>query len=256
MQMFLGGRLAGDHLVLAVTRFLRREAGVEVLVSLIGVDETGRQIATYLTRSETNEFANLVIDERKSPMNALVWDVDTDGRVYISDEFGAYRINVWQGNGTRERVIEREYESRVRTEEEMKHYAPRAIIRRGGRSVQPEVRTSKTDRDIVQIFERGDGTTWVVSSRGAFDAPEGAIATFDVFDQSGRFTRQVTLIGEGRFRDDGFHMVNDRLYVVTGLRSARQAMFGGGEVSGGEETDEKPMSVICYDLSPIIQSQK
>ncbi|UCG51364.1 MAG: 6-bladed beta-propeller [Candidatus Latescibacterota bacterium] len=255
MQMFAGGRLAGGHVVLNTNRFARNDAGFEMTFALIAVDATGAQTATYLTRSEKRDFANMVFDE-KTGIGALVWNAGGDGRVYTSDDFDAYRIQVWNPDGTPHHVIEREYESRERSEEEMERSTPVIRIRRGNRAQSPEVKTSKTDRDVQQIIPREDGSVWVLSSKGAFDAGDGVVATFDVFDRDGQFARQVTINGEGSYRDDGFHIVKDRLYVVTGLRSARRAMFGGGEGGAEEEDTGEPMSVICYDLGPVVQTMK
>jgi hypothetical protein len=41
---------------------------------------------------------------------------------------------------------------------------------------------------------------------------------------------------------------------MKGMRTARRAAFGGGDEA--DEIDEEPMSVYCYDLRPIIHSQR
>jgi hypothetical protein len=255
MQMFARGRLAGDNVILSTNRFARNAAGFEMTLALIAVDASGAQTATYLTRTEKNDFANMVYDE-KTGIGALVWNAGRDGRVFISDDFDAYRVQIWNPDGTLDHVIEREYESRDRSEEEMKRSTPVVRIRSGHRAQSPEVKTSKTDRNVQQIVPREDGSVWVLSSKGAFDAGDGVIATFDVFDRGGQFTRQVTINGEGSYKDDGFHIVKDRLCVITGLRSARRAMFGGREGETEEEDTGEPMSVICYDLGPVVQTMK
>jgi hypothetical protein len=256
MQMFSGGVLAGDHVVINTNRFARQDDGFEVSSSIIAVDAKGNKTAEYHAKSEKNDFANMTFDERTG-LGALVWAAGSDGRVYTSDVFEKYAFNVWNPDGTLDRVVERDYQPRERTEAEMKRNAPRVMFRRNDRTVTPEVKTSKTDRDIQRIYPRGDGTIWVLSSHGAFDGADDEIATFDVFDAGGQFTRQVTFKGQGDYGDDGLYIVKDRLYVVTDLRSARRAMFGGDEEGAdGDDVDEEPMSVICYDLAPIVQAIK
>jgi hypothetical protein len=247
MQMFGGGRLAGKSVVLNVSSFSRREAAFSTITSLIALDTSGNVAATYFQKREENDFANMVFDEKKMGLSALVWGVGSDGRVFTSDDFDGYRVQCWNPDGSLARVVEREYTHRKRSAEEMKRYAPVVRIRQGDRAQSPEVKASETDRDIQQIFPRENGDLWVLSSKGAFDAPPGVIATFDVFGPDGKFTRQVTLEGTGNWARDGFHAVGDRFYVVTGLRSARRAMFGTGE---GSETDDEgePMTLICYSL--------
>jgi hypothetical protein len=93
----------------------------------------------------------------------------------------------------------------------------------------------------------------VLSSRGAQDCPEGTIATFDVFDSDGHFQQQISIEGDGNFSDDGLHFVGDRLFVVLGFQSARDAMRGGDEDSEEiDEDDAQPMAVICYELGGTI----
>lgn len=257
MQMFQSGRLAGDHVVLQAMQWSRNEEGMSIEASLISIDGQGNKTATYATRTTTRSFANMVFDEKKGLM-AFIWSAGGDGRVYTSDEFDAYRLKMWKPDGTLDRVVTRAYEARKRTEEEKERNRPRVMMRRGGRTQQPEVKVSDTDRDIQRIFPRDDGSVWVLSSHGAFSVSEGTIATFDVFDTGGQFVSQATLKGEGDFSDDGFHIVKDRLYVVKGLRSARRAMFGLGGEEGEEEEEEEepePMSVICYDLTPIVSAK-
>ena len=247
MQMFGGGDLAGQNIVLNVSRFTRRESAFSTITSLIAVDPSGNLVATYFEKRDDNDFANMVFDEKKMGLGALVWNVDRGGRVFTSDDFDSYRMQIWNPDGSLARVIEREYTHRKRSADEMKRYAPVVRIRQGGRMQSPEVKASETDRDIQQIFPRENGEFWVLSSKGAFDVSKGVIATFDVFDGAGRLSREITLGGTGNWARDGFHLVADRFYVVTGLRSARRSMFGAGE--GGEvEEEDEPMSLVCYRL--------
>jgi len=248
MQLFAGGRLAGDHVVLNANRFARRDDGFDTVTSLFSVDRSGNHVSTYFEKRDSGNFANMVFDEKKMGPGALVWNVSGDGRVFTSDQFDGYRFQVWDPKGVPERVVEREYLSRKRSAEEMKRYAPVVRIQQGDRAQSPEVKASETDRDIQQFYPRENGEVWVLSSKGAFSAPEGAIASFDVFDRAGRFSRQLTLNGKGNYAEDGFYVVGDRFYVVTGLRSARRAMFGAGEGAEEEGEEGEPTMLICYEL--------
>jgi len=248
MQLFAGGRLAGEHVVLNANRFARRDDGFDTITSLFSVDRSGNLVSTYFEKRDSGNFANMVFDEKKMGLGALVWNVSRDGRVFTSDQFDGYRFQVWDPKGAPERVVEREYLSRKRSTEEMKRYAPVVRIQQGDRAQSPEVKASETDRDIQQFYPRENGEVWVLSSKGAFSAPEGAIASFDVFDQAGRFTHQLTLNGNGDYAEDGFYVVGDRFYVVTGLRSARRAMFGAGEGAEDQGEEGEPMMLICYEL--------
>jgi hypothetical protein len=256
MRMFSGGRRAGDDVVLSAQQMRRTDGGFEIKSSLIRVNTDGEQLATYAERTDTRDMANMEMDEKTFGRGALVWSTDPNGRVNTSEDFDTYHIDVWAADGTLERVIERDYESRVRTDEEKKRSMPRVRIRRrGGRAQQMNIKMSDTDRDIQQLYPRGDGSLWVLASRGAFDADDKTIATFDVFDSEGRFINQITLRGDGDFVDDGFHFVGDRLFVVKGLRTAFDAMVGGADEDAEPVADPEPMSVICYGLDMFVQGE-
>jgi hypothetical protein len=248
MQMYSAGKLAGENVVLNMSRFARRDDGFDTFASLVSVDRAGKLVATFFERKDEGSFANMVFDEKKLSPGTLVWNVGRDGRVYTSDQFDAYRFKVWNAAGTLERVVEREYAPRKRSSEEMKRFTPIVRIQQGNRAQAPEVKASETDRDIVQILPRENGEVWVLSSKGAFSAPAGAMATVDVFDKTGKFTGQITFNGKGNYANDGFYVAGDRFYVVTGLWSARRAMFGAGEGSAEETEETETMEVVCYEL--------
>ncbi len=255
MMMFSQGERAGDYLVLDINSFARRETGMEITRKLVRIDSQGNIVNTLHTRTDERNFASMSFDEKE--MNELQWTCSDDGRVFVSDNFDAYAITVYGPDGGVERVIERDYEHRQRSGDEMERNKPRIMFRRrGGRTEAPETKASETDRDIQAMYPRADGTLWVVSSRGGLSAPEGVIAIFDVFDRDGRFTRQVTVQGDCDFEEDGLHFVDDRLYVVKGFRSAQRAQRGGDDEATEEELENaEPISVICYDLGPIVQGK-
>lgn len=250
-QMFAGGRLAGESVVLATMQFQRLDDGMKEVSALIGVNRSGARTAEYLAMNNTRNFANMVFNERDLNLNTLVWDAAMDGSVYISDDFDAYRIKIFDPSGALKRVVEREYVLRERSEEERERNKPRIQIRANNRSMSPEATASKTDRSVVRVYPRRDGSLWVLSSHGAFDAPAGVIGTFDVYDVSGKFTSQVTVKGEGNLKDDGIEIIGNRLYVIKGLRSARRAMFAAGDSESASDTDAEPVTVLCYDLGGV-----
>jgi hypothetical protein len=258
MRMFFGGRLAGDGIVLSTATMKRKDDGFDFISSLVRVDPTGKQTAKYTEREDSRSFTTMESDEKTFGRAGQVWTTDAEGRVYTSDDFDGYSINVWSTDGTLERVIEREYDHRMRSDKEKERATPRVRIRRrGGGGGDMKFKMSDWDRDIQRMYPREDGTLWVLSSHGAFDAEEGTIGTFDIFNKEGHFSNQITLLGDGDFYDDGFHFVGDRLFVVKEFRTAAEAMMGGreGEEEVAEEEPE-PMSVICYGLAMIVQGSK
>jgi hypothetical protein len=254
---FNGAARSGNHFLVASQRFSRRETGAEVIASLVRVDVQGNPTTTYFEQRVTRNFAASELEEREVS-GTLLWRVGPEGTVFVSDDFDAYRIKVWRPEGAIDRVIEREYEHRSRSADEMTRRVPRPRMgrRRGGRGAGVEIKPSETDRDILDMFPRADGTLWVLSSRGAFDGPEGAIGGFDVFDTDGRFIRQITLVGRGDFDEDVFYLIGERFYVITDVRPALAALRGSAtetETDLGEEAE--PMVVICYDLIPAVHEK-
>jgi hypothetical protein len=257
MRMFNAGEQAGDDLVLNMMQFKRNEEGMSMETSLVCINSEGKQTANYLTRADIRDFSNMEMDEKSFGRNALVWAAGDDGRVFASNEFDEYRINVWNPDGTLDRIIEREYEPRTRTKQEIEDNTPRIMIRgRGGHGGQMKVNMSKTSRAVERLYPREDGTLWVLSSRGSYDAGDNEIATFDVFDRSGKFMQSITFEGEGDLSEDGLHMVKNRVFIVKGLQAAARAMRGAGDDEEEEvEEDAEPMSVICYGMDMVVKKK-
>lgn len=254
VMMFTGARRAGDHIVVATQQWARHDTEFTITSGLIRLDPEGKQTAKYWEESTPQDMNNRVFDERKLGAGPI-WSAAPDGRVFICDDFDAYNVQVWNPDGTPDRVIEREFELRVRSKEEKEHRGPQIRLTTGGGDLKTEVIKSKTDRTVQAIYPREDGNVWILSSRGAFDTAEGEIATFDVFDAEGKFIHQVTFRGEGDFDDDGFYFAGDNFFVMAGQTAARRAS-GGGDPDREEMDEAEPMSVICYELGNVVQSKK
>lgn len=255
MMMFFRGDLAGSRIILDTGSFSRSETGMSITREIIAIDSQGKELTKYYEDTNERSFANgSVFDEKE--MQSMMWACGKDGRVYVSDGFDNYRIRAYNADGSLDRVIETAYTHRKRSKEEMEKNRPRVMFRRrGGGAHSPDTKASETDRDILGIYPRDDGTLWVLSSHGGNDAPDGAIGTFDVYDRDGRFASQVTVKGEGDMSDDGVHFVGDRMVVVRGFRSAQRAQLGGDDDAAADDGDVEPMAVICYDLGQIVQGR-
>jgi hypothetical protein len=252
VQFFTRAARSADQIAVSSRRFKRRDNGADITESLLRIDANGDQTATYMEVNTTREFTSTEMDE-KSISGTLVWSVAAGGRVYASDNFDAYSITVWDPDGAVNRVIERQYNHRVRTDDEKERRVPVMGMgrRRGGRGrPRVEIKASDTDRDIVAMYPRNAGVLWVLSSSGAYDTGDGTMAVFDVFDADGRFTSQIELAGEGNFDRDEFHVAGDRLYVVTNVRAARRALRGATTDEVDETEEAALLAVICYDLAP------
>jgi hypothetical protein len=235
--------------VLGTNEFSRRDGAFHYAVRFFLLDGAGKTRATLQEKSGKRDLANMGFDEKES--FRLQWAAGHDGRIYIAADFDAYRINCYSPAGVLERVLEREYAHRKRTDKEMEENKPRVAIRTDRGAQRPKVTASPTDPDVLRMFARDDGTLWVISSHGGLDRNPGTVATFDVFDTGGRFVQQVGVKAEGAFRNDGVQVVGDHLFVLKELRAAQRAMFAGeDEDVPAEEEEPEPMSIICYRLSP------
>jgi hypothetical protein len=253
-QMLRGGKLAGGSLILARQLQSFEEGVVTQTVSLDQIDMAGNITNTLVSNTRVLELANLVIDEKRffSFEQGGRWDVGTDGRVYVLNSYLDYTIHVYNPDGSLDRVIERDYARRKRTAEELERIENiwSAFLRQA-----PNAKTDigEYDYDIQSIHPRDDGSLWVLTSRGSRDLDDGTIGVFDVFDDKGRYVREVTLKGQGDPQDDGYFFVGDRLYVVTGFLDAVLAQQGGADGVEEEEEDEMPMEIICYRVdAPVI----
>lgn len=242
---FEGGR-AGDAVVLSTREMSRSESKFSVQRALLVVGPKGDIRATLFTDRNDRDMASMLhLDEKD--MRTLLWAGGKDGRVYTSENFDGYQIRVHSPAGKLERVIEREFTHRQRSKQEMEDSKPRVVMRGGnGQRLQPEIKSSPTDRDILRILPREDGSLWVLTSKGTFDQPGGIMATFDVFDAAGHFVRTVAFQAPGNFRQDEFYLVRDRLVVVRSARSARDAFMGSEDGETKEAADVEPVSIAAF----------
>jgi hypothetical protein len=246
-RILIGGRYAGDRLILAGAVNAFQEGSFTQTRYLAAVDAQGNELARFHEEDRTMNFANMVIDEKIWDTFDRRWTVGPGGRVFAVTQHPDYEINVWNPDGTLDRVIEREYERLGRSAEDKArvHKIYEAFTQRVPNAT---IKVEDNFKDVDLIFVRDSGELWVLSSRGSELAPEGTLGVFDVFDKKGRFVRQVTLKGEGDPDTDGYFFVKDRLYVVTDFLQAAMAMQGGGTGSDAFEEEPEPMAVICYRI--------
>jgi len=204
-----------------------------------------KKIGSFAKLDRTLEFANLVIDEKRFGTweQGGRWDASADGRVYVALGDN-YEITVFNPDGSKDRVIQRDCQHYQRNAEESAEVKGiyEAFTKRAPNA---KVEVNAFDADVGALYPREDGSLWVLSSHGMRKQPKGTVGVFDVFDGKGRFVRQVTLRGQGDPRKDGYFFVGDRLYVVTGFLDALIATVGGGEKKA-EDADATPMELICY----------
>ncbi len=250
-RMLSQGAYRGGSLVVQGSNFRRAENAMERTSALVRLDPSGKEVARFHATSSSTSMAKMVIREDEFGFS---WTVGPQGNVYAALD-RTWKVQVWNPDGSVERVIELDYKPVMRTPAEMeaerKRMSSRIMIRGPGGRLQPEFEVSDRERDIQWLAVADDGHLWVLSSRGVRDLPAGTIGHFDVFDAQGRYVQRVTLKGEGSFEEDRLVLAGECFFVIKQFAAAARAMRGAEAATEGEAAAEElpePMSVLCYRM--------
>jgi hypothetical protein len=213
---------------------------------LCSIDQRGFETNRFFSEEYRENPAKPVVREKRNCIQNR-WAVSPDGSVILSPDYYDYTLEVWNRTGTLEQVITRAYEHRKRSTEEKQFMLNWIGSYRAGMPPDTQFQVEEYDKDIMALFARGDGSIWVLTSRGYCDRPDGSIGVFDLFDCSGHFVRSVTLMGEGDPFTDRYYFLGNRLYVVRHFIDALVALRGGSEEQIAKEEMEA-MSIICYEI--------
>jgi hypothetical protein len=169
------------------------------------------------------------------------WDIDGLGRVLAAAERNEYRITVFEPDGEVAFTFGRKLKPLTRTEAEKQEIRDSLTVIRDGERVQVEVQVEDDHPAVAALFWMAPGEIWVRNARSGHDQEPGIMLTFDVFDTTGVFVRQVAIACEGDPDEDKLIFLGkDRVALVRGAVQARRNTFGG---SRGEEED-----VAMHDL--------
>jgi hypothetical protein len=173
------------------------------------------------------------------------WTLGPDGMVYVAGPRNGYRIDVYAPDGQLVRSFGRAYEPVRRTpaEKDEVQETLQPWRRRGRESLQFDI--LDTEPDIVRLHVMGDGEVWVLTSRGARERAAGEMAVYDVFDEQGRFDRQVGVVCAGDPRSDAlFPVAPGRWILVRGHAEALRSLFG--MMGGGGEVSDVLLEIVSY----------
>jgi len=214
-------------------------------------DAAGTELVSFQETSAETQFGNFTFEEETYIDFQRRWTAAADGRVAAPLTFDAYRIHVWNADGTVDRIIERpEFRNAKRTSEET------AVFQQIYDRITSWNRGSTFDvapvhQTISQMIFRNDGSLWVQSGRDQWQADDGLFTSYDAYDSEGRYIQRVNLDLDADAVQDGLFFAGDRMYVVTDLLSARMSQMGG---EMGDGVDPEPVSVICYAIQPPAQA--
>jgi len=213
-------------------------------------DMEGNETARYHEQEQKWDFTGAFEydEEKMARVDFRKTAVGQDGRVYVAAYRNEYKIDVYQADGTLERVIERPYESRKRTDEDfdMVQSAAEAQFQQ---LPNAKVTMSHSEPDVGGLRIDPAGNLWVTTSRSGWEMEEGTLAIFDVYSPDGHLIRQVAPQCEGDGQNDAlFWTPSGDAVMVTGFTEAIRALQGGGQASTEEDVDSEaePMEVIYF----------
>lgn len=226
------------------------DGGLISIDALVAIDADGDEVTRYCERITVRRYPDNKRVEGEYEIFPALWEVGSCGQVVVCDRYDAYELTMYEPRGDVDRLITRDYEPRRRGREATQAYQDYLDEKWAGRrwrgNIGPvEYVVNDCDRDIQMVTVREDGGLWVLPSHGAHDGPLGELGTFDVFDNEGRFVRQVTLRGEGDFWTDHYIVSRDHLFVVT---NTGEEIPGFNRPGAEEGVGDAVREIICYRL--------
>jgi hypothetical protein len=216
--------------------------------TLKAFDLGGKELAQYCEVKTKTQFGGMRFDEKIFSDFARRWALAEDGRVAVNLSFDDYTINIYNADGTLERVIERpDHRLLKRSDRDYNRFQKLfdGITRYNPGST---FKVSDTHNAIAYLWFRPDGSLWIMSSRAAYDPAEGIFASLDEFDLEGHFVRRIDFVMDGDPVEDGIFIMGDRLFLVTDLFGSFMASLVGDDEL--EDTgDQEPLRLIAYDLN-------
>jgi hypothetical protein len=249
---------AGESVVAAIQSTSFDSKKITVTGNLFCLDKNGKSVSTLWEKSFEQNMGNIVIGDESNTV-LPVWAAGGQAKVYINPSYDDYRIDVMDMEGKTVRVIEREYESRKRTDEELDQ-RKKLLDQMPAGMGNIDIKIDETDRDIEEMLIRDNGELWVFSSHSKDKQKEDVLGPFDVFDSEGRYIRNASISADYESKKDTWFIHKNRLYVIKRGASAIKNAFGSiagiagmglGDLEGDEEEDEDdllPPVVVCYRI--------
>lgn len=211
-------------------------------------DMDGQELTRYIALEREMDFTKFeFVEDEMDRVDFRKACSGPDGRVYLNAKRNQYAINVYKPDGTLDRIIEREFAHRDRSEKDF-NAVKTAVEAQLAQLPNAVIEISKTEPDVGSLHFGPDGNLWVVTSRSGFEQPDGVLSTYDVFNPDGHFIKQVRAHcpGDG-LEDNLFFTPSGDAVMVTGFTSAVRSMQSGGAGAAPvEEEEAAPMEVIYY----------
>ncbi len=242
------GTMAGERL-LVIGNEIRGDRGQRERTWIVGsYDLEGNEVVRFHTDTyRPDDSARPTLVERNIISSLLTACAGgPDGRVYVAPSREDYTVNAFAANGTLERIIERDFRTRQRTDIESRRLRETLDVFASRRGNDTEVIIEKTAAAVMGLRVAATGELWVESSRGNVEQADGVFTTHDVFDANGHFTHQVALHCPGDPMDDRLFFLRDDLAVM--IKDYHPTFYAlMGRVSAEDDQEEAAnMEIIVY----------
>lgn len=237
-------------LLAAGQQILAEPAGQKRILFLSSLTPTGEEALRLRESTMLVDFNKLRFVERElSPPFHLATALGPDGRVFVPESWDGYAIEVIRPDGTLEQVIERDFENRRRTEDELRriHAVYEASARESPYKQESVVEPCPPAISALRVD--AGGRLWVLHSRSADGQPAGIMQSYDIFAPDGRYLEQVAIACPGDPEMDGLEFLgDDRVLWIKGYALAAAGRTDLGSVPLGEDGEPQPQEIICCRL--------
>ncbi len=195
---------------------------------------------TYLEASVVSSHDPPVSNEEGTWFPNQAWAMAADGSMLMASDRDAYRIEWVEPDGEIRRVITRDLEAHVRTEEERQEVLDSMRMWGPQGEIIPKKTILDTEPVIDQIQVLDDGRIWVKSCYAKRNLPEGVHCRYDVFDKEGRLEAEVHIAFPVNRETDYFSMLNDGRFIwYRNGRSALDAVYANMEARDKTEEEDE-----------------
>ncbi len=226
------------------------DVGMDRTQYLKMLNESGREICQLREATTVLDFtAGNVIEKELIPPFILVNAIGPDGRAYVPHDRESYAVEVYSPSGKLERIIQREYKNRNRTDREMKRMLTlfESVVR--GANIQITFDIEKTNQSVASLFIDAENRLWVRHPGSVDDLPDGILAAYDLFDADGKYLQVVSIACEGQPDYDELKFLPDgRVLLIKGYVLAQWETFDTSAINWGEGEDSGSMEIVCYHL--------
>ena len=214
------------------------------------LSETGLETKRLREASAVLNFAAaLLVEKDLVPPFIFVNTIGPDGRVYVPRDRHSYAIEVYSPEGVLEKIIERKYVNRKRTDRELRRLNTlfSSMARDTGLEIKMDIESD--NQVIAGMFVDSQNRLWIKHAKSGDDLPAGILLSFDIFDADGRYLQEVQIASEGDAAYDDLEFLPDgRVLLIKGYVLAQWETFDSSAINWDEGVDSGPMEIICCEM--------